>query len=886
MKSWHYKALFSLFLILPVFLLDADVCDSPFDVNPAIQHVNNHRNSMCLRESEFLIDTHVIYFSAPQGQYHSSIASDGTNYLVVWQDERGTSEYDIYGARVSHEGIILDPAGIVISTNPEINGHPSVAFDGTNYLVVWDYNYQIYGFNIFCARVNQDGVLLDTGAINLYSMHHCQYPSVAFDSTNYLVVWETGYGVRGHRVRQDGTIMEPYSIVISSLGPNDWHYAPKIAFDGTNYLVVWRNNAQDIYGARVSPEGIVIDTSAFAISVAAGDQRNPAVAFDGTNYAVVWSYNRSDSYDIYGARVNPSGIVIDTAGISISAASNDQEYPSVAFNGANYLVVWEDDRNDTSDIYGTLMTPGGIILDTSGYVISSAVSYQRSPIIVSDETKYFATWTDYRNLSSGRAPDVYGSRLDYDGNLLDTAGIAVSIDSIGNEQLFPSIADDGTNFLIVWQEGDAGWDSSYIVGARVSSEGYVLDSSRIIISGGPDAKSYPVAFFDGVNYVVAWRDYYLMDNDIIGARVSQDGIVIDSSGFRIAVALYNQTNPSGAFDGSNYFFVWEDYRHYYMIHPDIYGARVSTTGVLLDTSGIPISATSTALCNPAVIYDGTNYLVVWQEGIGADGHDIYGARVTVDGLVLDTPGIKISNTDYGVSPAVAFDGTNYLVVWFSAYDIWGARVTPEGVVVDSAGIPISTAAYIIESSPVVIFDGTDYIVMWQDNRNGDFDIYGARVSTAGTVMNSFPVSVQIGDQITPVVAQGAGTQLLVSYSRWTDTIGTKPVHGMRIWGKLVTDVGVDEDGGAETVIVKSNFIVYPNPSRKELCVNYNVIQRERIKISLYDVTGRLARELVNEIQDGGIYVKTIDVTSLPQGVYFVKLRSSSQSATRKIIFLK
>jgi hypothetical protein len=100
------------------------------------------------------------------------------------------------------------------------------------------------------------------------------------------------------------------------------HFAPAVAFDGTNYLVVWmdgRGTFYDIYGARLSRAGVVLDQGGFAISTAAREQLMPAVAFDGTNYLVTWTDYRSETNsDIYGARVSRAGAVLDPAGIAIS----------------------------------------------------------------------------------------------------------------------------------------------------------------------------------------------------------------------------------------------------------------------------------------------------------------------------------------------------------------------------------------------------------------------------------------------------------------------------------------------------------------------------------------------------------------------------------------
>ena len=111
--------------------------------------------------------------------------------------------------------------------------------------------------------------------------------------------------------------------------------------------------------ARVSAEGSLLQT-AIPISTATGHQSYPAVAAQsGASpfYLVVWQDQRSDTGDIYGARVSQAGALLDPAGIAISAASHGQMYPAVAFDGVNFVVSGSGTLR--AKVFPVKMTPQG-----------------------------------------------------------------------------------------------------------------------------------------------------------------------------------------------------------------------------------------------------------------------------------------------------------------------------------------------------------------------------------------------------------------------------------------------------------------------------------------------------------------------------------------------
>lgn len=156
----------------------------------------------------------------------------------------------------------------------------------------------------------------------------------------------------------------------------------------------------------MSGAGVLLDPAGFPVARTSGIKRSPRVASNGVDYLVVWQDERGATPDIYGARVSGAGVALDPTGIAIANAAGRQLVPVVASNGVDYLVAWQDFRSGTtSDIHGARVSSAGAVLDPGGRVISAVTNSEQTPSVASRGADYLVTWLDFR---SGRTA-IYAS---------------------------------------------------------------------------------------------------------------------------------------------------------------------------------------------------------------------------------------------------------------------------------------------------------------------------------------------------------------------------------------------------------------------------------------------------------------------------------------------
>src|SRR3954454_19582024 len=162
-----------------------------------------------------------------------------------------------------------------------------------------------------------------------------------------------------------------------------------------------------------------------------------------------------------------------------------------------------------------------------------------------------------------------------------------------------------------------------------------------------------------------------------------------------------QEAPKIASDGTGFLAMWTERGG---TAQTVVAQRLDANG---NPAGVPLELTRTGgiLGDHAVAFGGGQYLVIWQ-----NGSQLLGMRVRVNGAIDAAPFV-VATIAAPSKLSIASDGTDFLVTWSDGSTIFDATVTIDGRV--SAARPlVAAASQLFREEPAVAFDGSRYIVAW------------------------------------------------------------------------------------------------------------------------------------------------------------------------------
>jgi len=557
---------------------------------------------------------------------------------------------------------------------------------------------------------------------------------------------------------------------------------PEISRGANGYLAVWADNRSsligtgtsgpyfgealgtmiDIYAARLDATGNLVDATPIIISRAPYNQTSPQVGWNGQNWLVVWMTEREgDRYfnDVVGVRVSPTGVVLDAAPILINAADtsiNSYSPWSVTSDGSNWTVLWRDlDASGTVfTIDGARVAPGGALLDPGGKRLRqdtwNSAAHTASLAFAGDE--YLMTWIE---LDTGTGAWVIrGQRLTPALDLIE-GPFKINLYAPTSPDR-PKVATNGNSFLVTWsEERYYGW--AQLFGARISHTGAVLDSGGIAITSASGYTMFdPAIVWDGIDYAVVYNvQKNFGDDDIYLTRLAPDGRVLDRDGIPIRTGPGSQYAPSvapGVFGGVQV--VWNDTSQI----GDVQSARVFAGGAV--GAAVHVSIGAPRHSQPRFASSGSGYLVVYRSEVSSESR-ILAQRLDAAGTPIDLEPIRLASGPGLTTPAAAWNGSSFVVVWENALEgrgrIYARRLLANGTILDASPIPVLQGRM-----PDVAALGSEFLVVAAD---ADHDphfryTFSVRMSSSGTVLGA-PARIGGSFDVWPRVASFGGRWLVV-----------------------------------------------------------------------------------------------------------------------------
>lgn len=762
----------------------------------------------------------------------------------------------------------------------------------------------LFAVLIFSSSVSHAQWQLD-GTILAAAPSDQLYPVVATDNAGgAIVVWQdfrsgASYDLYVQRVNSFGVAQwATNGVVICNLaGDQDQRV---IVPDGTGgAIIAWRDfrggNATDIYAQRVNAAGVVQWTAnGAAICAAAGAQSIPAIVADGAGGAVIAWHDRrfGISYDIFAQRINSAGVVQWTPdGVLLCNAGGDQTNETIVSDGAGGAVVtWEDNRSGNADIYTQRINNAGAVQwAANGVAVCNATGNQSAPATTSDGAAgAIVTWFDLRTASY----DVYVQHINSAGVAQWTAnGIALS--TATNNQIYPTIASDGSGGAIITWEDFRSTTNYDIYGQRIDAAGITRwTPDGIPLSTAANDQTFPLTVADGTGgAIVTWQDYRNGNYDVYAQRVDGTGALLwGNVEAAVCTASGEQSSPTITTDGSNGAIVaWHDFRSgaYHIYGQRIEGnygywgrpepTLVSVRDVPKDEGG-HVALNWTASQRDIPVPSAIDHYSIWRAtDIGPSGY--YWEKIGTQ------PATRFATYSFSAetradSVAGHTSVTFFMVTAHAQADDQIAFVSNvlSGHSVDNLA-PVPPLALTAERV------GDDVRLTWHRVRAPDLRGYSVYRKTSAGV-TPVPANLVANATDTVLVDADAPRGALHYIVTATDAHANSSAPS--------NEAALAPTSGAGTLPPITALMVLqnrPNPFAGTTELEIGLPSASNVEISVYDVAGRRVRAQALLRQPAGWQHITFDGRGdagqlLPSGVYFCRVTTGAATFTRKMVIAR
>jgi hypothetical protein len=399
----------------------------------------------------------------------SAVTDNVGGAIVVWSDFRNASHWDVYAQRVDALGAThwaLNGVPVCQATN--LQGSVAVVADGLGGAIIAWQDLRNGNYDIFAQRLDGAGVAqwtFDGIPVCIAPGDQTQPSLVADGIGGFLVAWEdTRSGnsdIHVARIMITGALpWVPDGVPVCVAG-GEQIKAQIAATGGGAAILAWEDYRAggDIYARGVAASGTPLWTAnGVAICTASNSQTTPRLISDGNGGAMIfWEDARSGSLDIYGDRIDSTGLSQWSAnGVAVCTAQYNQASPRVVTDSAGgAIIVWEDTRytNAYTDIFGQRVSGSGVAQWVTDGSPLSSTSYpydSQSTVVADGSGGAYVAWVNY---AGGGSENIEATHVDQGGVMGWVGSPYVIVTSATSTQQTPTVVLDGTvGALVAWAD--------------------------------------------------------------------------------------------------------------------------------------------------------------------------------------------------------------------------------------------------------------------------------------------------------------------------------------------------------------------------------------------------------------------------------------------------
>jgi hypothetical protein len=637
------------------------------------------------------------------------IASDGSDYLVIW---KGPSVYGLrYAARVTRTGEVGDRVLIPLGQPVEY-----LVWTGNSYLAVWTHQ-EIGGrYSIVGMRLDRDGNVILGKSGSSTTLVNEAFPMACVSNGKNVVVAYTEYSYTIGTRRPRALVLSSDAVPVANLllADSDWRMAYDVAWNGNHFAAAWIDGKGPdgkyddrkhlVLAVRFTPEG-VIDTTPRTLFEEIGSPAQLVrvwIQSDGKDFLVL---NRADGRTL-GRRVSGD---LQSVGASHVLPEDLDRAREIAplFVAPDYVVILH-----------TLGSNLALHLDREG-AATRTDPLEKTPGSTNIETTIATTngedlafaWSGYSPGSGCADPDLFVTAISTSTRQIRFQQRV----SLGpRDQRTAMVAAGNANALVAWVS------NASVYARRFSHDGVPIDVAPLLLA---ECSSLLDIEFNG-------HDYFVIVSRSGGfdvVNVAQDGTLRAVRGASVSGAIVGMATNAGGTA-----IVWGSSEGRFI-------SRLSVGGQLLETA--PLGTLISSARSVAFAAGESDFMLAWDEpgaqlyctepvfgsppmpGICYTSNFVRGARIAGDLTLRDPSGFDIaSSSSFEYDPAISWNGERWLVAWYSAGtprtatgprfpdEIRGRFISREGLLDEHAGgVRIVSDA----SAPELDWDGARWLIRWQ-----------------------------------------------------------------------------------------------------------------------------------------------------------------------------